>query len=163
MKNKILPLILIILIVALSGCIQSDIGKINGLSSTINEHLKNGDNYYNTAAEDINKFSLESALTNCDNAVSEFNLAKNSAQEGLKYAQDSKDTVFIEYMGYVVSEIDSKLNATLELKQAIPYLQQKNNSTGNPHITAANQFMDQSMEYKTKKDNLVNENPAKFK
>jgi hypothetical protein len=66
-------------------------------------------------------------------------------------------------MGYVVSEIDSKLNATLELKQAIPYLQQKNNSTGNPHITAANQFMDQSMEYKTKKDNLVNENPAKFK
>lgn len=163
MKNKILPLILIILIVALSGCIQSDIGKINGLSSTINEHLKNGDNYYNTAAEDINKFSLESALTNCDNAVSEFNLAKNSAQEGLKYAQDSKDTVFIEYMGYVVSEIDSKLNATLELKQAIPYLQQKNNSTGNPHITAANQFMDQSMEYKTKKDNLVNKNPAKFK
>lgn len=163
MKNKFVPLILIIFIVAISGCIQSDIGKINGLSSTINEHLKNGDNYYNTAAEDINKFSLESALTNCDNAVSEFKLAKSSAEEGVKYAQNSKDAVFIEYMGYAVAEVEARLNATLELQQAIPYLQQKNNTTANPHITLANSYMDRSMEYKTKKDNLVNQNPSKFK
>ncbi|MGF7119598.1 hypothetical protein [Methanobacterium oryzae] len=163
MKNKILPLILIIFIVALSGCIQSDVGKINGLSSTINEHLKNGDNYYNTAAEDINSFSLERALTNCNSAASEFKLAKSSAEEGLKYAQNSKNTVFIEYMGYAVTEIEARLNATLQLQQAIPYLQQKNNTTANNHITLANSYMDRSMEYKAKKDNLVSQNPSKFK
>lgn len=163
MKNKILPLILIILIVALSGCIQSDIGKINEISSTINEHLKNGDNYYNNAAEDINAFYLDSALTNCNNAASEFNSAKSSAEEGLTFAQNSKDTVFIEYMKYTVTEIEARLNATLELKKAIPYLQQKNNTTGNNHVTLANSYMDRSMEYKAKKDNLVSQNPSKFK
>ncbi len=163
MKTKILPFVLIILIVGLSGCIQSDIGKINGFSSTINDHLKKGDNYYNSAAQDINKFSFDSALTNCNNAVSEFSSAKSSAEEGFKYAQNTKDTVFIQYMEYNLAEIDNRLNATSELKEAIPYLQQKNNSTGNPHITSANQFMDKSMEYKTKKDNLVKQNPSKFK
>ncbi|MBI5680893.1 MAG: hypothetical protein HZC47_08375 [Methanobacterium sp.] len=163
MKNTVIPLILIMLVVALSGCIQSDLSKINGLSSTINDHLKKGDDYYNNAASDLNKYSLDSATTNCNNAITEFNSSKNSAQEALNYAQATKDTVFVGYMQNLMVEIDSKLNATLELKQAIPYFQQKNNNTGNPHVQLANQFMDKAMEYKDKKNSIVKQNPTKFK
>ncbi len=163
MRNKFIVLLLVMLIVVFSGCIQSDIGKINDLSSKINANLKNGDNYYNNAAEGINEFSLDSASTNCDKALSEFKLAKSSADEGLKYAQNSNDAVFINYMKYSVEEIDLRITATQELKEAIPLLKVKNNSTGNAHITLANQYMDKSLQYKYKKDVLVKNNPSKFK
>ena len=163
MKSKFSILLLIMFIVALSGCIQSDIGKINDISSKINNNLKNGDNFYNKAAEDINNFSLDSAATNCDKALSEFKSAKSLAEEGLQHAENSKDSVFIDYMKYSVAEIDLRLNATQELKEAVPLLQIKNNSTGNTHVTLANQFMDESLEYKYKKERLVKDNPSKFK
>ncbi len=163
MKDKFVILLVIMLFVALSGCIQSDTGKINDLSSKINTNLKNGDNYYNNAAEDINSFSLDSASTNCDKAISEFRLAKSSAEEGLQYAQNSKDQVFIDYMRYSVAEIGLRLNASLQLKEAVPLLQIKDNNTGNYHVTLANQLMEESFVYTSKKERLVENNPSKFK
>ena len=38
-------------------------------------------------------------------------------------------------MQLTVSEIDARVNATLELQQAINYLQTKDNVNGNPHVT----------------------------
>jgi hypothetical protein len=163
MKNKIIPLIVLMLVVALSGCIQSDANRINELSPAINNHLKNGDNYFNKAASDLNKYSFNGTASNCNSALSEFNSAKIYAVQGLNYAQNSKDSVLIEYMQLTVSEIDARINATLELQQAINYLQKNDNINGNPHVTQANTYMDVSKEYKTKKDNLVNQNPSKFK
>lgn len=150
-------------IVALSGCIQSDIGNINGLSPTINDNLKKGDDFYNKAVLATNKYSLDNASSNCDNALSTFNSAKNSAEQALNYAQSSKDSVFINYMQNAVREIDSKINATSELKQAISYFQQKDSQNGNSRVALANQFMDKATEYKANKDNLVKQNPSKFK
>ncbi|MEN4006595.1 MAG: hypothetical protein PQ964_04495 [Methanobacteriaceae archaeon] len=163
MKNKIIPLIVLMFVVAISGCIQLDADRINELSPAINNHLKNGDNYFNKAASDLNKYSFNDAASNCNSALSEFNLAKIYAAQGLHHAQNSKDSVLIEYMQLTVSEIDARINATLELQQAINYLQNKDNVNGNDHVILANRYMDVSIEYKTKKDNLVNQNPSKFK
>ncbi len=166
MKNKILPLFLVMLIlsiVAISGCIQSDASNINGLSSTINDHLKKGDDYYNKAALDSNKYDLDNASSNVNNALIEFNSAKSSVQQALNYAQSSKDSVYIEYMQNAVVEVDARVNATLELQQAINYFEQKDSVTGNNHILLANQYMDRSIQYKVKNDNIVQQNPSKFK
>lgn len=163
MKNKIVPLILIMVIVALSGCIQSDVVNINELSSPINENLKKGDDFYNQAALNSNKYNLDSASSNCDSALSEFNSAKTSAEQALNYAKSSKDSVFIDYMQNVVGEIDSKVNATSQLKQAIPYFEQKDSQTGNNHVTLANRYMDRASEYEAKKESIVKQNPSKFK
>ncbi|MGB9980576.1 hypothetical protein [Methanobacterium sp.] len=166
MKNKILPLILVIsmmLMVAISGCIQSDVSSINGLSSTINNHLKNGDSYYNTAVTNANKYSTDTASSNADSALSEFNSAKSSAQKALSYAQSSKDGVFIEYMQNIMGEIDSRINATSELQQAISYFKQKDSTNGNSHVTLANNYMDRSTQYETNNNNVVKQNPSKFK
>ena len=166
MKDKILPLLLVISVVstvAISGCIQSDAGSINGLSSTISNHLKNGDNYYNVAVQDSNKYSLDDASSNADSALSEFNSAKSSAQQALSDAKNSKDSVLIAYMQNTVGEIDSRVNATLELQKAISYFQQKDSVNGNSHVALANQFMDQSTQYKLNNDNIVKQNPSKFK
>lgn len=166
MKNKILPLFLVMLvlsIVAISGCTQSDASNINGLSSTINDHLKKGDDYYNKAVSDSNRYDLNNASLNVNSALTEFNSAKSSAQQALSSAQNSKDNVFIEYMQNSVGEIDARVNATLQLQQAINYFEQKDSVTGNNHVLLANQYMDRSLQYKTKNDKLVQQNPSKFK
>ncbi len=166
MKNKILPLFLVMIIlsvVAISGCTQYGASDINGISSTINDHLKKGDNYYNKAALDSNSYDLDNASLNVNNALTEFNSAKSSAQQALNYAQNSKDSVYIEYMQNTVVEIDARVNATLELQQAINYFQQKNSTMGNNHVSLANQYMDRSIQYKTKNDDLIQQNPSKFK
>ena len=166
MKNKILPLLLIIsimAIVATSGCIQSDASSINGISSTTSNHLKNGDNYYNAAVMNSNNYSLDAASSSADSALSEFSSAKTSAQQGLSYAQNSKDSVFTEYMQNLMIEIDAKINATSQLQQAVSYFKQKDSVNGNTHVTLANSYMDRSIQYKTANDNLVNQNPSKFK
>lgn len=150
-------------IVAISGCIQSDASSINGLSSTINNHLKNGDSYYNTAVTNVNKYSLDNASSNADSALSEFNSAKTSAQKALSYAQNSKDSVFTEYMQNFMGEIDAKINATSQLQQAVTYFKQKDSTNGNSHVTLANSYMDRSIQYETANNNLVKQNPSKFK
>ncbi len=154
---------LILSIVAISGCTQSDIGNINGLSSTINDHLKKGDDFYNKAVYDTNSFDLSNATFNANSALSEFNSAKTSAQQALTSAQNSKDSVLIEYMQNTMGEIDSRVNATLELQQAINYFQQKDSVTGNNHVSLANRYMDRSTDYKSKNDKIVEQNPSKFK
>jgi hypothetical protein len=163
MKNFIVPIIILMTVIAFSGCIQSDSSNINGLSSNINNNLKNGDNNYNNAVTDLNGYSYISASTNCSNALSNYNSAKALATQGLSYAQDSKDNILINYMQLTISEIDSRVNATLELQQAISYLQKNDTYNGNQHVATANNFMDASMDFKKQQENIVNENPSKFK
>ncbi len=163
MNNKIIILALVTLVVFLSGCIQSDASKIDGVSPTITSHLKKGDEYYSNAVYDTNKFLYSMALKNCDSANSEFNLARSSAAEASAYAKNSNDSVLISYLDNVVSEIDAKMNATSELKTAIPYLQQNDTVNANNHVGLANGFMDTANEFKTKRDEIIQQNPAKFK
>lgn len=163
MKNKILILFIMVLVVALSGCISSDASNIDGLAPSINSHLKSGDIMYNQSAIDVNQFKYTRALAECNNATSEFNSAKSSANSGLSYAKNSNDNVYVNYMQYVVSELDAKLNATTELETAISYLQKNDSVNANNHITLANGYMDKSTEYKTERDNIVLQNPSKFK
>jgi hypothetical protein len=161
MKNKILILSIVVLVVFLSGCIGSSTSNIDATS--INSHLKSGDASFNQAANATNKFQYDEALTDCSNALSDFNLAESSAKTGLKYAQDSNDNIYVNYMQYVISELDAKINATTELKTAIPYLQENDTVNANTHISLSNGYMDKAIEFKTDRDNLVLQNPSKFK
>ena len=163
MDNKIIILGLVTLIIFLSGCIQSDASKIDGLSTTINSHLKKGDEYYNSAGSNVNKFLYDMALKDCDNATSEFNQAKTYATEGFNYAKNSNDSVYVTYMQYVLDEIDAKINATSELKTAIPYLMENDTVNANNHLGNANGFMDKATEFNAKREEIISQNSAKFK
>lgn len=163
MDNKIIILGLVTLIIFLSGCIQSDVSKIDGLSTSINTHLKNGDQYYNNAGYNDNKFQYDLALKNCDNATTEFNQARSLASEGLTYANNSNDTVYSTYMQYVLDELDAKINATNELKTAIPFLMDNNTVNANNHAGNANGFMSKATDFNSQREGIVKQNPTKFK
>lgn len=163
MDNKFIILGMVTLIIFLSGCIQSDASKIDGLSTSINSHLKKGDDFYNNAGYDTNKYLYDMALSNCENATSEFTQARNYADEGLTYAKNSNDTVYLNYMQNVVNEIDAKMNATNELKTAIPYLSDNDTSNANSHIGDANSFMEEATNFNSIREQIVKDNPSKFK
>jgi hypothetical protein len=163
MDNKIIILGIMILVIFLSGCIQSDTSKIDGVSTSINTHLKNGDNNFNNAGTDVNKFLYTKALKESDNASSEFNQAKSLASQGFTYAQNSNDTVYVNYMQLVLNEIDAKINATNELKTAIPYLMDNDTINANTHVSNANGFMNKATKFYDQRQDIVKQNPTKFK
>lgn len=163
MKNKIVILVVMTFVIFFSGCIQSNTSQIDGLSSTINSHIKNGDQYYNNSAKAANQFQYNTALSYCNNASSEFNLAQTSAKQGLTYAQNSNDTVYVNYMQNVVNELDAKINATDELKTAISYLQDNDTVNANTHIGNANDLMNNAVQFNNLRQQIIQQNPTKFK
>ncbi len=163
MNNKIIILSLVIIVVFLSGCIESDSSQIESLATSINTHLKNGDSDYNSAGIDTNGFLYTAALAQCANASSEYNQARSLASQGLTDAQNSNDTVYADYMQSVLNEIDAKINATNELETAIPYLQDNDSVDANIHTSNANGFMNDATTFSNQRESIVQQNPTKFK
>ena len=163
MRNKIIILAVITLVIFLSGCIQSDVSNINSKAITINNHIKRGDDYYNLSASDTNKLLLNQALSECNNASSEYNQAQTAAQDAYVSATNSNDAVFVEYLQNVLGEVQAKLNATSELKIAINLLQTNQTSSADDHLATANSYMQKALEYQKNLENIVNQNPSKFK
>lgn len=163
MRNKILILAVITSVIFLSGCIQSDVSNINSKAITINNHLQRGDSYFNMSAADTNQMQLNKALSECNNATNEYNQAQTAAQDAYQSATNSNDAIFVEYLQNVLGEVQAKLNATSELKTAINLLQANQTASADDHLTAANSYMQSAMTYQKNAENIVNQNPSKFK
>ena len=145
------------------GCTQSEITQIDQLVPQINSHLQKGDEYYNQSAEDLNTLKTNSSLDKSNNAFSEYNSARSLTSQALSYAQSSQDEVYIQYLKLVLSEIDAKLNATSELRTAGQLFLGGDNETANENLRSANNMMLDAQEFQKQKEQLVKENPSKFK
>ncbi|MDP3034603.1 MAG: hypothetical protein CVV28_03705 [Methanobacteriales archaeon HGW-Methanobacteriales-1] len=163
MKTKLMILIIFISITLICGCTQSDITKIDQLSSQINSHLQKGDDYYNQSAKDINNDDINASLDKCDSAFTEYNSARTLTSQAQSYAQSAQDDVYIQYLQLVLSEIDAKLNATSELRTAGQLFQTGDNETANSNLRSANSMMVNAQDFQKQKEQLVKENPNKFK
>jgi len=161
--KRILIIALTLAIVFLSGCVQSDISNINDMSLSINNHLKKGDEYYNQSATNTNRMILSQALVDNKNANDEYSLAQTSAQTALNSAKNANDGIFIDYIQNALLEIQAKINATSELKTAITLLQINQTSSANEHLGTANDYMAKALQYKKNREDIVNQNPSKFK
>ncbi len=163
MNNKIIIIVVLVaVVVSISGCIQSDTSQINSVSPTINNHLKNGDVDFNNAVVNTNNFQYIQALSNCENASSEYNTALSSAQQAATYAANSNDPVLVNYTNLVTSEINAKINATSQLQIAITYLAQNDTVDANNHIDEANEFMANATEFSAQRNTIIKQNPTKF-
>jgi uncharacterized lipoprotein NlpE involved in copper resistance len=163
--RKIIPIIFFVMIitVSLSGCLGNQIAQIDQLTDSINGHIKAGDNYFNQAATSTNKYQYTAAQSHAENASSEFNQARTTSQEALIYSKNLQDQVYITYFQITLYELDAKINATNQLKVAIPLFARNDTRTGNTHVDSANQFMQQSLKYQKQREEIVQQNPTKFK
>ena len=165
MKVKIIILIIIISIIAISGCINGsyNINKINQLSPSISEHIHNGDESYNKSATYLNSKNSENSINESENAMNEYNAARTLASESLKYAENEKEDTYINYIKLVILEIDSKLNATTELQEAAKLFRTNKIYYGNQKLKLANEYMQNSKNYNKQKNEIIKQNQNKFK
>jgi len=163
MRKIIMVLVLVTLVVSLSGCLDTQIAQIDQLTDTINSYLNQGDTYFNQAATSTNKYQYETAMQQCNNASSQFNNARTSTQEALIYAKNLQDQIYINYLQVTLNEVDAKINATNELKMAIPLFKNNDTKTANTHVDLANQYMETSLDYQKQREDIVQQNPTKFK
>ncbi len=150
-------------VIIVSGCIDSDVGNINAQAININNHVKTGDQYYNQSSSDTNNLLLTKALSESNNASYEYNQSQTAAQGALNTAQNSNNAVFVEYLQNILYEVQAKLNATSELKIAINYLKTNDTSDADNHLQTANDYMNKALQYENTSENIINQNPSKFK
>jgi len=160
--KRIHILVVLLAIVGVSGCIDSGKGNINQLIPEINEHIKNGDSYFNESAMAANDFKLDDALSKCELAASEYNSARNLASEALGYARNDGDPVIINYLELLVSELEAKINATSQLKSAIEMFRLNQTEEGNSNIELANSYMKSAKELEGERQEIVRKNPDRF-
>lgn len=163
MEKKLFIMVLVTLTIFLSGCITSDVSKMNDMAISINNHLKRGDNYYNLSAANTNKQQYSQALSECNNASYEYGLAQDTAKVAYNISKNTQDPTYIDYMQNVIFELEAKLNATSELKKTIIFLQNNQTSQANNSMDLANSYMEKALEYQKNREEIVSQNPSKFK
>ncbi len=161
--NRIIVVSVVLLVVFLSGCVQSDINSINDLAASINSHIKNGDEYYNSSATNTNSNYFSQAQAQSKSASDEYSMAQASAQTALTSAKNANDAVIVDYMENVILELQAKMNATSQLNTAITLLQTNSTENANTHLSQANSYMNSAMQYRNNRDEIVRQNPNKFK
>jgi len=154
---------LLILIVAVSGCITSGNSSINQLAPQINDHIKKGDAYFNESAVAANSFKLDDALSKCELAADEYSSARDLASEALGHAKDTGDPVVVNYIELLINELEAKLNATYHLRNAIQMFTLNDTESGNSNIELANGYMLSAKEFERKRQEIVNKNPEIFR
>ena len=67
-----------------------------------------------------------------------------------------------DYIDTTIDELNLKLKAVDELKEAIYYLRMYYNYTGSTHGTEANDIMQDAVNYQNERNEIVLENPKLF-
>lgn len=163
MRKIIIIFALILVTISLSGCLGTQVSQIDQLTDTINYHISSGNNYFNQAATSTNKYQYRTAQSQADDALSNYNDARTSAQEAFGHAKNLQDQVYINYLQITLQELEAKINATNQLRLAISLFAGNNTKTANNHVDNSNQFMEASLVYQKQKEEIVQQNPSKFK
>ncbi|MDR1721841.1 MAG: hypothetical protein LBR24_02195 [Methanobrevibacter sp.] len=163
MKKYIIIIAVLLSLVVISGCINSDMDNINNLIQQLNNNIVNGDLNYNAAVDDLNSHNYDDAAEKINIANENFNECKNKIAEIKQSYKKLNNSLYEDYIDLVGQEIDLKLNATINLKHALNNFQKGNNQTANKYVDYANNFMIDGIQIQKERDQLVSDNTDKFK
>ncbi len=161
---KLIIFILVLLLISAAILfIDSSIDNMNELMPAISENIVNGDKDYNDAVNVVNDKNYAEAMNKATSAGNNYNssLSKLNILKD-KFTSDV-NLVHKQYINNTINEIELKLLAVENLKEAIGCFQIEYNYTGTNYGYEANDYMDQSLEYRDARDLLVTQNPNLFK
>jgi gamma-glutamyl-gamma-aminobutyrate hydrolase PuuD len=97
-----------------------------------------------------------SAGNNYNDSLSKLNLMNKNMSSDV-------NRVHRDYINNTIEELELKLEAVDNLKEAIECFEVNYNYTGTNYGYEANDLMDRSLEYRNARDSLVRDNPNLFK
>ncbi len=164
MNKKAVIICILLFFIVISGIIYlSGFNKVDSNVPSINSNLKSGDNSYNNAIDEINNNSYSSAQQKCTDALNFFNKSKESTIDALNIAKEQNDTIFQQYLSYTLSEINTKIDATTELKNGINSIESGNVNQALSYFENSTKLMQNAKQYSNQRSQIEQQNPSKFK
>jgi outer membrane murein-binding lipoprotein Lpp len=167
MKNKIILVGVLLMVIAISGCINSDIDAINQIMPKLSDNIESGDVNFNSAVNALNSNNAARAYLKANAAIDKYNSAKSNLEDVLKYSKNLNDTQYIDYINLISNELDFKINASSNL-QSISNLQPINQTSQfqidnyNNEVNNINYYMREGVKIQNKRNNIVKNNLDKF-
>jgi len=160
---KLIIFIVVLLLISLAIVfIDSSVENINHSMPSISDGIVQGDKDYNESVELLNERSFDEANQKAISAGDNYNDSLKKLEEiRQKYDKDLHE-VHKDYIGTTMDELNLKLKAVDELKEAIYYLKMYYNYTGSTHGTEANDIMQDAVNYQNERNEIVQENPKLF-
>ena len=160
---KLIIFIVVLLVVSAAiVVIDSSMDNVNESMPKISEGIVQGDEDYNKSVELLNSRYFTNASEKATSAGDNYNASLHELEKIKdKYKKDLKDT-HKDYIDTTISELELKLKAVGELKEAIYYLEMYYNYTGSTHGTQANEIMHDAVKYQDERNSIVRENPELF-
>ncbi len=164
MNKKIIIVIIVLLAtVSVSGCIKTPMDNINNIVPSLNQNIEIGDANYNEAVSYLNLQKYDLAENKIQISSNNFLDAKNKILEINKYTDEINDTLYLQYLSLIEEELNLKENATSNLQLAIQKFKEGDKVSANNYVTTANKLMDQGISIQNQRNNLVKNNPDKFR
>ena len=165
MSSYIKLIIFIVVLLSVSAAIvltDSSVENINESMPDISDSIVQGDEDYNKSVELLNQRSFDESNQKAISAEKNFNESLEQLSDIRQKYDDDLHGVHKEYIDTAIDELELKIKAVGELKEAIYYLRNYYNYTGSNHGTEANDLMVEAVKYQNERNNIVLENPKLF-
>ena len=160
---KLIIFIVVLLFISVSVVyLDSSMDNINESMPEVSDSIVQGDKDYNESVELLNtkyfEQSREKAISSGDN----YNDSLHSLQSIKdKYYKDLNQ-VHRDYIDTTINELELKLQAVDNLKEAIDYLESYDNYTGSAYGSDANEIMYDAVNYQNERNEIVQNNTELF-
>ena len=160
---KLIIFIVVLLLISVAVVfIDSSMDDINHSMPGIGDVIVQGDKDYNESVELLNSKNFDDANKKATSAGDNYNDSLHKLEKIRdKYDKDLHE-VHKDYIDTTISELELKLKAVDELKEAIYYLEMYYNYTGSTHGTEANDLMQGALKYQNERNEIVQENSKLF-
>lgn len=162
--SKLIIFILVLLFISAAiFFIDSSMDSINRTMPGVSDSIVNGDKEYNEAVQLVNDKSFDEAKTKAVSAENNYNSSliklngiRNNFSSDINEVQE-------EYIDTVIKELELKINAVNDLKEAIDCFKVYSNYTGTNYASKANDLMYEATEYQHERNSIVKNNSNLFK
>lgn len=162
MNNKIVIIGVLIAVVFVSGCINTEMDNLNKIVNDLSDDIISGDTNYNNAINSLNSKDYTNAESSIFNASTSYTNSYNTVLEAIKDAERLNNTIYANYLNIVKSEIQLKLNATNQLQLAVQSYKSGGVEDGNSYSDKASVTMTQALIKQKERASIAKNNPDRF-
>ncbi|WP_462316219.1 hypothetical protein [Methanobrevibacter sp.] len=135
---------------------------INESMPEVSDSIVQGDKDYNESVELLNTRYFDQSREKAKSAEDNYNDSLHTLQNIKdKYNKDLNE-VHRDYIDTTINELELKLQAVDNLKEAIDYLESYDNYTGSAYGSDANEIMYDAVNYQNERNEIVQNNTELF-
>ncbi|RAP47496.1 MAG: hypothetical protein BZ135_02105 [Methanosphaera sp. rholeuAM6] len=160
-KKLIIGSILVLLVIIAGYVYISEINKADTEIPYINSHMQNGNNEYNQAVTYLNSKNYTLTTQHINESYKEYMLANESTTDAINKARNNNQSLQVKYLNYTLSELDCKINATVEMFNGLNYVN-SNPSLALQYFANSNKLMINATNCSDERKLLEEQYPDKF-